>query len=80
MIFPLLSPAWLEKVSPSAQPQTGEVDLSPRIKALHAQGLSLNEIQRQVFGYVGGKAYETVRKALEGNTTTTDNRYEEEIR
>lgn len=71
-VSPLPSADWLEYVSPSAQAQTGNIDLSSRIKALHAQGLSLNEIQRQIFGYVGGKAYETVRKALEGNTTTTN--------
>jgi hypothetical protein len=36
-----------------------------RVKLLKEQGLSLNEIQRRVFGYVGGAAYDAVKKALE---------------
>ncbi len=35
-----------------------------RIQALAAQGLSKREIQRQIFGYAGGAAYEAVARAL----------------
>lgn len=47
-------PVWLENVSPSVQLQTGEFDLNSRIKASRAQGLRLNEIQREILGNVGG--------------------------
>ncbi|GAB4577533.1 MAG: hypothetical protein Fur0022_02640 [Anaerolineales bacterium] len=84
-VTPLPPPIWLAQVSTAIE-EAPEDEVISRIRALHAQNLSLNEIQRQVFGYVGGKAYETVRKALEkvvpknstvsqGNTTTADGQY-----
>lgn len=36
-----------------------------RVQLLKEQGLSLNEIQRRVYGYVGGAAYDAVKRALE---------------
>ena len=57
----LPSPTWLETIDPT--PETGNTDESGReIRELIVQGLSLREIQRQVFGYVGGAAYEAVRQ------------------
>lgn len=52
----------LAVIKPEAQ---GENDVTvKRIKALHDEGASLNAIQRDVFGYTGGKAYNTVKAAL----------------
>ena len=48
---------------PDPEPQ------ADRIRALRAQGLSLNVIQDQLFGYRGGAAYAATRAALEGDTT-----------
>lgn len=45
--------------------------LAKRILALSEQGLSKNAIQREVFGYTGGKAFEVVTRIL-GDTTTTE--------
>jgi DNA segregation ATPase FtsK/SpoIIIE-like protein len=60
-------PTWLETVAPS--PETGSVDETGReIQELISQGLSLREIQRQVFGYVGGAAYEAVRQVRDEMT------------
>ena len=42
-----------------------------RIRELATQGLSLSAIQRELFGYTGGAAYEAVKAAL-SSTTTTD--------
>jgi hypothetical protein len=55
--------------APFAPVQSGPAE-SEKICVLHAEGYSLNEIQRQLFGYTGGKAYETVKSVLENNTTT----------
>lgn len=41
------------------------LDETERIRALAAQGLSRNAIQRRLFGYTGGAAFEAVRDALE---------------
>ena len=41
-----------------------------RIRVMREAGASLNTIQREVFGYVGGKAYEQVKAALADTTTT----------
>jgi len=58
---------WLHYERANVQPdETGE-----RIRAMKAAGHSLNEIQRQLFNYVGGKAYEAVKNALK-QTDTTD--------
>lgn len=58
--------AWLQQ---TAQPRTNAMeaepdDLTERIGAMRAGGASLNAIQRELFGYVGGKAYEAVRAAV----------------
>lgn len=39
-------------------------DIPVRIRAMHAEGASLNQIQQAVFGYTGGKAYSTVKQVL----------------
>jgi len=48
----------------------GDGDQVTRVLEMHEAGASLNAIQRELFGYVGGSAYETV-KAILGDTTTT---------
>ena len=47
-----------------------DVDQARRVVEMYQAGASLNAIQRELFGYVGGSAYETV-KAILGDTTTT---------
>lgn len=46
------------------QPDTQGDDVARRIQALHADGISLNGIQREIFGYTGGQAYSAVKAAL----------------
>lgn len=46
------------------KPDTQGDDVARRIKALHGDGVSLNAIQREVFGYTGGRAYSAVKAAL----------------
>ena len=54
-------PAWLETASSASETgHSGETER--QIRDLIRQGLSLREIQRQVFSYVGGAAYEAVRQ------------------
>jgi hypothetical protein len=54
-------PTWLETAVP--QPEASDADETEQeIQGLISQGLSMREIQRQVFGYVGGAAYEAVRQ------------------
>ncbi len=63
----LAAPAWMPAAS--SVPQTsvnGPTDAVPQIRALRAQGASLNVIQRTIFGFVGGKAYYDVKDALAG--------------
>ncbi|MBC8333176.1 MAG: type IV secretion system DNA-binding domain-containing protein [Anaerolineae bacterium] len=62
-------PTWLMEPAQPSPPLLDERNLE--IQKLHAQGASLNKIQRQLFGYTGGQAYEQVRQALDSNTTTT---------
>jgi hypothetical protein len=62
------APGWLQPASIPAPESHHETE---RIRELKSQGLSLNEIQRQVFGFCGGAAYAAVREAL-GSTTTTE--------
>lgn len=45
-------------------PETQGDDVTQRIKALYDDGASLNAIQREVFGYTGGRAYSAVKAAL----------------
>jgi len=57
-------------VVPQGVPVVGEVvTREQRIRELNDSGVSLNEIQRQVFGFTGGQAYSTVKSVL-GSTTT----------
>ncbi len=72
---PHISPAEIERAL--AGHDTGARRNVPRpemdtraetIRQLAAQGLSLREIQRRVFGYVGGAAYDEVKRVLEGGT------------
>lgn len=51
-------------VEVASRPVVDSEDVAARIKALHADGVSLNKIQQQVFGYTGGKAYSTVKQVL----------------
>jgi hypothetical protein len=46
-------------------------DQASTIREMHAGGASLNQIQRQVYGYTGGAAFEAVKQALGDTTTTT---------
>ncbi len=43
-------------------------EIVDQVLALHAQGVSLRAIQRKVFGYVGGAAYEQVRAIVDTMT------------
>jgi len=65
------APEWLQLEEPKASVSSGcngEDDLAERVKELARQGLSLNEIQRRVFGYTGGAAFAMVRGVLGGTT------------
>lgn len=42
-----------------------------QIEHLLAQSLSLRAIQRQVFGYIGGKAYRTVKRVQQESATSS---------
>jgi hypothetical protein len=46
-------------------------DQAATIRKMHSEGASLNSIQREVFGYTGGAAFEAVKTALGDTTTTT---------
>lgn len=76
----LPAPKWLElgeSVSIPVKPEPKVDDTEAReqrIRAMHAAGKSMNEIEFVIFGYTGGKAYAEVKAAL-GDTTdagTTD--------
>ena len=59
----LPAPAWLDADTKAAeQPRAENTD--ERIRALHAQGKSMSDIEREVYGYTGGKAYQSVRRVL----------------
>jgi hypothetical protein len=52
---------------PSLIDETAEDDdLAEQIRTLHAQGESLRSIQKALFGYVGGAAYDQVKQVLAG--------------
>lgn len=61
----LPAPIWLDE--PVEQGDSRD----EQIRALHAGGASLNEIQRQVFGFTGGAAYDAVKAILASTTGTT---------
>jgi hypothetical protein len=64
----LSEPEWLYEqqapAAPTATTQPLPEDKAETIRALAAEGLGRNEIQRRVFGYVGGKAHAAVAAAL----------------
>jgi DNA segregation ATPase FtsK/SpoIIIE-like protein len=53
----------LEAIQPENQGDEA-ARITARIRALKTDGASLNHIQREVFGYTGGKAYSAVKAAL----------------
>lgn len=57
--------------APQIAPQAGGPEQAEKIRVLYAEGQSMREIQKQLFGYTGGAAYEAVKQALESATTTT---------
>lgn len=80
----LPAPEWIEE--PEAIPlneSTERVEKpvlsrEQQIRDLHAQGLSSNEIQRQVYGFTGGAAYAAVRSVL-ASTTGSSSTFEAQI-
>jgi hypothetical protein len=60
--------------APPVPPDAEQDDTEQRILDLAGQGLSRSAIERQVFGYTGGQAFETVRRVLgdTGPTTTSE--------
>jgi DNA segregation ATPase FtsK/SpoIIIE-like protein len=50
--------------------QDADPDQADKIRELHQAGKSQNEIQRAIFGYTGGAAYEAVKAVLASTTTT----------
>jgi len=55
---------WLAARTTASEPG-GQME---RIRQMHMEGRSMREIQREVFGYTGGAAYEQVRAVLGGTT------------
>lgn len=51
---------------PEASEETKNVEQEALIRKLAEEGLSRNEIQRQVFGYTGGAAHAEVKHVLDG--------------
>lgn len=41
-----------------------------RVLLLHQQGLSMRQIERRVFGYTGGSAHDSVKRAIEAGSST----------
>lgn len=66
----LPKPGWIDgegTLTPSPSPtERGE---DQRIVDLFEQGMSMNEIQMEVFGYTGGAAYQAVKAAISSTTT-----------
>jgi hypothetical protein len=56
-------PDWLDLDSTPDPPEEDETE--QLIRELTGQGLSMRAIQQEVFGYVGGKAYDTVKPIYE---------------
>lgn len=51
---------------PEAEPGQAEQQ-AETIREMHEQGMSQSQIEQQIFGYTGGKAYTTVKNALSDN-------------
>lgn len=60
------SPSWLDR-----QPAVVVDDVAEQVRALAGEGLSINEIQRRVFGTNGGRDWYKVKEILGATTTTT---------
>lgn len=56
----LVRPEWLD-VAASTESEEEDDDMEQRIRELTAEGLSMRAVQQEVFGYVGGKAYDVVK-------------------
>jgi hypothetical protein len=66
----LPAPAWLDAPIEQDEQALSEEDRARKIIELHSGGASLNEIQRQVFGFTGGQAYSAVKAVLLRSTGT----------
>jgi len=62
-------PNWIEAEAEEAE-EPGE-SMEAKARRLHGEGASLAQIQRELFGYTGGKAYSEVLRVLQGNTTSS---------
>ncbi len=61
-VAPHPAPSWLEvDVVPATTSQPQQNETEQQIRVLLAQGWSLRAVQRELFGYTGGAAYEAVK-------------------
>jgi hypothetical protein len=67
-VTPHPAPAWLEAEIAPATSAHEQRETEQRIRALLGQGWSLRAVQRELFGYTGGAAYEAV-KAVQAQMT-----------
>ncbi len=63
MVHELPEPVWL--LDKGEEVVIEEDERAERVKEMYREGRSLNEIQREVYGYAGGKAYEDVKRITE---------------
>jgi DNA segregation ATPase FtsK/SpoIIIE-like protein len=64
------APEWLFAPIEPEEQGAPEEERARKIIELHSGGASLNEIQRQVFGFTGGQAYSAVKAVLLRSTGT----------
>ena len=68
-VAPYPAPSWLETDAiPVTTSRQQEDEIEQQIRALLGQGWSLRAVQRELFGYTGGAAYEAV-KAVQAQMT-----------
>ncbi len=61
-VAPYPAPSWLEAdVVPATASHQQQDEIEQQIRALLGQGWSLRAVQRELFGYTGGAAYEAVK-------------------
>jgi hypothetical protein len=60
MVHELPEPTWLLETGEEVVVE--EDERAERVREMFREGRSLNEIQREVYGYTGGKAYEEVKR------------------
>lgn len=61
-VAPFPTPSWLEADAvPATASHEQEDEIEQRVRALLGQGWSLRAVQRELFGYTGGAAYEAVK-------------------